>query len=304
MLAHVYPLSTKHLVVDSDTSNAGLWHMSEEETKASARVFDRKNSNGDTTPYYRYMDTATSALAPFKPELIEQLVHVKDNEPLNPLVVMNKGHLLSQLTFFIGPVNFYCTVRGKRQCKVLNTGDSCLITPYVPHSFTTRDPAAYAAIVPVTFSGSVRDALSDLVHLDIRDVMRGAGDLRNPGTVFRNRLERFAELRGLSLDDDVAPALVAKGHASDAVAQTLNPADAAGASHDASIIASLAEMFDIDIGELDVRELKAVEEVIYKFQPDQHTKRTKSQKCAFASSPHFPDVGGFQCFLCGEEESY
>ena len=50
----------KHLVVDSDTSKAGLWHMSAEETEKSARVFDRKNGNGDTVPYYRYMDTGQS----------------------------------------------------------------------------------------------------------------------------------------------------------------------------------------------------------------------------------------------------
>ena len=68
----------------------------------------------------------------------------------------------------------------------MNTGDSCLITPYVPHSFTTRVAGAYAAIVAVTFSGGVRDALCDLVHHDIRDVMKGAGDLRNPETVFRS----------------------------------------------------------------------------------------------------------------------
>ena len=65
------------------------------------------------------MDTATSALAPFKPELIEELVVVTDDEPLNPLVVMNKGHLLGQLTVFIGPVNFYCTVRGTLPPQIL-----------------------------------------------------------------------------------------------------------------------------------------------------------------------------------------
>jgi hypothetical protein len=62
MLAHIYPLSMKHLVVDNDTSHAGLWHMSQEATQASARVFDRTNSNGATVPYYRYMDTATRCL--------------------------------------------------------------------------------------------------------------------------------------------------------------------------------------------------------------------------------------------------
>jgi hypothetical protein len=33
--------------------------------------------NGDKTDYYRYMDTSMSALAPFKPELIEELVVVR-----------------------------------------------------------------------------------------------------------------------------------------------------------------------------------------------------------------------------------
>ena len=122
--------------------------------------------------------------------------------------------------------------------------------------------------------------------------------------MFRNRLERFAELRGLSLDDDVAPALCAKGHAAAAVAAALAPTDCAGVPEDAAIIASLAEMFDIEAGELKVSGLKPVQEVTYNYQTDQDTQRTKSQKCAFASSPHFPDVGGFQWFLCGEEESY
>jgi hypothetical protein len=33
----------------------------------------------------------------------------------------------------------------------MNTGDSCLISPYVPHSFTSRDENKYAAIVACTF---------------------------------------------------------------------------------------------------------------------------------------------------------
>merc|ERR1711865_744818 len=122
LIHHQYPTSMKHLVVDRDDSHRGVWHMSKEASMKSSRILDRVNANQQKLPYYDYMDTATSALSPFKPELIVELVHVEDNEPMNPLVVMNKGHLLSQLTFFIGPVNFYCTVRGERQCKVMNTG--------------------------------------------------------------------------------------------------------------------------------------------------------------------------------------
>ena len=133
----------------------------------SGRVLDRINGLKQQVHYYNYKDTATSSFSPFKPELIEILVHVLDNEPLNPLAVMIKEHLLTQLMFFTGPVNFYCIVRGKRECKAMNTGDSCLITPYVPHSFASRDPSQYTAIVAVTLSGFVRDVLNDLVHHDI-----------------------------------------------------------------------------------------------------------------------------------------
>jgi len=76
-----------------------------------------------------------------------------DNETMSPLVVMNTGYLLMRLAFFTGPVNFYCTVRGARECEVMNTGDSCLITPYVPHSFASRDPSQYTAIVTMTLCG-------------------------------------------------------------------------------------------------------------------------------------------------------
>ena len=48
-----------------------------------------------------------SKLSPFRPELIEELIIVKDNKPENPIVKYNNGHFLHQFTYFIGPVNFY-----------------------------------------------------------------------------------------------------------------------------------------------------------------------------------------------------
>jgi len=205
-----YPLAKKHLVVDKDVSEAGVWYMSADKTDASGRVLQRTNGNKDTVDYYRYMDTATSSICPFKPELIEQLVEVKDNDPNNPLVVMNTGHLLGQLTVFLGPVNFYCTIRGQRFCKVMNTGDSCLISPYVPHSFTTRNASTYSAIVACTFSGYIRDVLSDLMHHNIVDVMESTGNLRKPGTVVASLIKRFADLKGMTVGD-VRTALLKQG---------------------------------------------------------------------------------------------
>ena len=60
----------------------------------------------------------------------------------------------------VGPVNFYYTVRGERRCRPMSTGESCLITPYVPHSFASRDLSQYSAIVAVTFSTGVREVLN------------------------------------------------------------------------------------------------------------------------------------------------
>ena len=200
-MKQAYPINARHITLTPDTSKDGIWHMSKQQSQNSARVFNRTNANGETKPYYRYMDTATSALAPFKPELIEILTVVQDNEAINPLVVMNKGHLLTQQTFFIGPVNFYCTIQGVRYCKPMKTGDSCLLTPYVPHSFTKREPNAYAAIVAVTFSGNARDVLPELIHLNADKCLTQAGNARTPGETRQKRIKRYAELRGLTRRD-------------------------------------------------------------------------------------------------------
>lgn len=293
-----YPMSMKHLVVDQDDSQQGVWYNSAETSKNSARKMNRTNILGDTTCYYTYMDTATSSLSPFKPELIEMEVHVNDNEPLNPLVVMNKGHLLSQLTFFIGPVNFYCTVRGERHCKVMNTGDSCLITPYVPHSFTTRDPDQYAAIVAVTFSTGVRDALSDLLHHDMSKVIEAAGDRRNAAHVFMKKVERFSELRGLS-PTDVQRMLLNQGYAAEAVEGTMS-----FTAVDPAVIQSMSEIMCIPVGELQILQLEVDEEVTYTtaapaLSVGSADGSAVDHKSALASCRHQPDVGGFSWRLCG-----
>ena len=295
LLHHNYPCSMKHLVVDRDNSDQGVWHMTAKESTDSARVLDRVNGFNDQVHYYTYKDTATSSLSPFKPELIEMLVHVLDNDPLNPLVVMNKGHLLTQLTLFIGPVNFYCTVRGERQCKLMNTGDSCLITPYVPHSFASRDPSKYTAIVAVTFSGFVRDVLSDLVHHDITRLVAYAGDRRNAPQVFLKKLERYSELRGLTVPELVAQ-LTEKGHSEDAVSSTISRE-----AVDTKVMASISDILVVPDAEFEVLQLEPDEEVTYAWISDQ-PKANGSWKSALATCKHHTEAGGYNWMLHGEEE--
>ena len=74
-------------------------------------------------PYYLYKDTIMSKLSPFRPELITELMIVKDNKPENPLVKFNNGHFLHQFTYFIGPVNFYYIKNNKKIVAKMNTGD-------------------------------------------------------------------------------------------------------------------------------------------------------------------------------------
>jgi methylphosphonate synthase len=61
----------------------------------------------------------------------------------------------------------------------MNTGDSCYITPFVPHSFTGRDEKAPALIIAVTYAGDVRRAISEIAQMGTSAVEIMAGDLRD-----------------------------------------------------------------------------------------------------------------------------
>ena len=288
-LRQTYPINARHITLTADTSHCGMWHMTKQQSETSARIFTRTNTNGETKPYYRYMDTATSALAPFKPELIEILTVTRDNNAMNPLVVMNKGHLLTQQTFFIGPVNFYCTVQGIRHCKAMNTGDSCLITPYVPHSFTKRDPEAYAAIVAVTFSGHARDVLPELMHVDAEKCLTQAGNARTPVETRQQRIGRYAELRGLTLQE-VHAAL-----------ETM-PTD--GNSQFIPHVLRLqqenefiSDMLNVPENTFRLRPLRAEHEVTYSSRA-----HSRKEKVALASALHIPDTGGYDWHLSSQKE--
>ena len=106
--------------------------------------------------------TAKSNLSNFYPEWISQIRYVSNPDPNNPDVIYNKGHFLHQLNLFVGPVNYYYEINGKKICKEMNTGDTSYISPYVKHSFTTRDKYRPAYIVAVTTGSSLKRNQNEL----------------------------------------------------------------------------------------------------------------------------------------------
>ena len=272
ILTKVYPIHPRQMMMTEDSSRGDMWYMSKKMSEASARIIDRTNTSGKTVPYYRYMDTATSALAPFQPELIEILVGVHDNDPMNPSVVMNKGHLLAQQTFFIGPVNIYTVVQGVRYCRPMRTGDSCLITPYVPHSFAKREENSYAAIVAVTFSTSVREVLPDLVHFDTKKLLSHAGDSRQREETRQKRIARYAELRGLTYEEVITKV------------QQRNPLTNDAENENAF----LSTLLNVPPSTFDICSIEPGNEVTYAVRKDE-----KVEKSALASALHIADSGGY-----------
>ena len=133
----IWPVNVSDFYVIHDDCPTGVKIMSTEESKKSSRIMERAGK-----PYYEYRDTAMSSVAPFRPEWIMELCYVNDNDAENPIIQWNNGHFLHQFTYFIGEVNFYyIDDQGRKKTAVMNTGDSMYITPFVPHTFATRDTA-------------------------------------------------------------------------------------------------------------------------------------------------------------------
>jgi transcriptional regulator with XRE-family HTH domain len=130
----IWPINLNDFFGIKDDTKNNYKIFTKAESEKSVRIMQRKNK-----PYYKYKDTVMSKISPFRPEWIEELVVVNDSDAENPDVVFNNGHFLHQFTYFIGPVNFYyIDENGKKKLEEMNTGDSMYISPYTPHSFTTR----------------------------------------------------------------------------------------------------------------------------------------------------------------------
>lgn len=258
-----YPIAFSDIWLEPDDTDEGVLVMRSEESLASSRVFERKNRSAGLSPYYEYRDTAMSRTAPYKPEWIKELRVVEDTDPENPDVIFNNGHLMHQLTFFIGEVNFYWISDGEKFCRKMNTGDSCYITPFVPHSFTARDPSQPGLIIAVTFGGAVRKASGALSRLTPEDMEAGAGDVRDPKSVFTARLDRYRTAESLSVAE-LSQHLQSEGmkpkRADQIAAGEYLPSDAE--------IQLLAEALEIRESDLAVYAMSPEEEVTIKHRAD------------------------------------
>jgi hypothetical protein len=174
--AQVWPLNERDLLPVHDDCPQGLRLTRAKESQASSRVLSRGGQ-----PYYEYRDTAMSRIASYRPEWIRMLQVVDDDDPDNPLVRWNRGHLLYQLTYFVGPVNYYFRWDGGSHCVPMSTGDSVWGLPFAPHSFTARTADEPAYILALTYGGElVGDAQRELSVLGPRAARELALDLTDP----------------------------------------------------------------------------------------------------------------------------
>ena len=159
----IWPVNARDFYVMHDDCPSGLKIMRCEDSLKSSRIMNRSGK-----PYYEYRDTAMSSVGPFRPEWIEMLCVVDDNEPSNRQVQWNNGHFMHQFTYFLGDVNFYYIgENGEKKVGVMNTGDSNYITPFTPHSFATRkDAKKNGLILALTYgnnlSGDTQHELSSM----------------------------------------------------------------------------------------------------------------------------------------------
>ena len=133
----IWPVNYRDFFLIHDDCPDGIKIMRNEDSAKSSRVMDRGG-----LPYYEYRDTAMSSVALFRPEWIEELCIVEDNDPSNLAVQWNNGHFMHQFTYFIGDVNYYYRgPDGEKRVAIMNTGDSVYGTPFRSHSFATRKGA-------------------------------------------------------------------------------------------------------------------------------------------------------------------
>lgn len=193
-MVEAYPISRLGLEVVRDDTDEGAIVQSGEEAARTSRVFKRANREGKLTDYYEYRDAAMSDMGPFKPEWIRELREVTSMDGDNPDIAYNKGHFLHQLTLYVGKVNLHWKDDEGSHTAFMNTGDSNYGTPYVPHSFTTRDPDKKAYIMAVTFGGKLEGAVQrELSVLPPHGVSETLIDLSAKDTAFSGLLRMKAK---------------------------------------------------------------------------------------------------------------
>lgn len=207
--AQVWPVNERDLLPIQDDCPTGVRICEPAESVASSRTITR-----GSVPYYEYRDTAMSRVASYRPEWIRMLQAVSDNDPDNPAVQWNNGHLLYQFTYFVGPVNYYYEWEGRRHCVPMQTGDSVWGLPFVPHSFTARSADEAGYILALTYGGGLTgDVQRELavqddaaVEASAIDVIAARGAHSPVAALLRSHVDaRLATVKQLSARTGIAP---------------------------------------------------------------------------------------------------
>lgn len=171
--------------------------MKIKESANSSRVMKRQGND-----YYEYRDTVTERNAPFKPEWIRELCYVKNNRANNKKVKWNRGHLLHQFTYFVGKVNFYYREKNKKKVAIMSTGDSMYITPYTPHSFTTRDINKKSYIIAITFEDRINyEIQNELLNIDEEKIGNFLINKSSRKKMVMNLIGKYLNNLSISLDE-------------------------------------------------------------------------------------------------------
>jgi len=205
-------------------------------------------------------------------------------------VQMNNGHLMMQATFFIGPVDFYWTDRhGKVQRREMNTGDSNFISPFVPHSFTSRSSDTDAIIIAVTYGGHVRRAFTEFSRIGAENVFSLAGDKRDPALARRCNLKRIMDAECMQLES-----LVADLRPSIAESRCREILDGAESSYQELEV--FADALNVRVSDLLVSGMEAHEDVVvvYAEESQQRAREFDTYFLApLARTRHQPDLKTF-----------
>lgn len=145
----------RHMVPIHDDTIDGVVVYTSQQTMDSKRIFSRGPDKFSLLPLYEYRDTAMTKKSTARPEWIEPLYF---NDGVNhnvPDWLFNRGHAENQVTLFLGDVNFHWMDKeDNKYVRQMHTGDANYITPFVPHSFTTREEGK-GFILAITFGGAI-----------------------------------------------------------------------------------------------------------------------------------------------------
>ncbi len=298
-----YPISLAKVWLDQDDTNDGIKIMRAEESKSTSRVFCRKNSLGEEASYYEYRDTVMSRTAAFRPEWIQPIRVVSDNSPDHPDVAFNRGHLMHQCTFFIGEVNFYWEIDGKKYSAEMNTGDSNYITPFVPHSFTSRNPNQLGLIIAITFGSEVCNAMNELTKIGALGMEEISDKLNNKSQAFKSRLNRFLNAESLG-ERGFIDRLIFAGMNKDHACQ-IAKGEKLPSRDDINNIANVLSVHenDLSVVPIDRKEsvvVKQSDESEYRLYPD--TNIPAYQLKELARTPNLPYLRGHDVTILGNGE--